>query len=128
MNGKTILVIENSATLLYQISETVETVFHAKVLACKTYQEVVSLLDDSGEKIHGAISSTILPDAQDAQILDLLSLKKIPTAVLTSRKHDKAQQKLRSGEIVCVVEKENSESIHKACSGLKSTLERLYGS
>lgn len=126
MSVKNVLIVESSDSLSEMLVQIARDVYRFNPIICNCYQEVIDILDVEPGKIHAAITCTILPDAKDGEILDLLTSLKIPIVVFTSKTHEKADHKLRNGEILAIVKKEDEESAIKIFEELQTHIVRLY--
>lgn len=126
MSVKNVLIVESSDSLSEMLMQIARDVYRFNPIICNRYQEVIDILDVEPGKIHAAITCTILPDAKDGEILDLLTSLKIPIVVFTSKIHEKADHKLRNGEILAIIKKEDEASAVQIFEALQTHIVRLY--
>lgn len=111
---KTVLVLEDSPTVLRAIQRLFSAEPHLQPIYCTSYAEAAVLLAESGKHIFAALVDLSLPDALKGQSVDLVLSHNIPVIVLTGDDDALRREELMAKGIVDYVLKESQYSCELA--------------
>lgn len=102
-----ILIVESSRGIQAELKGTVESSFDKKVELASSYQDAREILDRSAPEIFLAIVSLNLADAQNGEIVDLVSSMAVPCLVYTSLLDADTRARMLSRNIIDYVVKDS---------------------
>lgn len=107
---KKLLIIDNSSLIINVFKDMFSKHNNFKIYMAKSYEEAINLIKE--HKFFCSISNLVLPDALNAEILELLDKNSIPTVVLTSSIDESSIKIIKSINIVDYVLKDSISQLH----------------
>jgi len=114
-NSKNVLIVDDSKAVCKILQEKIQSVVECKCFIAYTKQEAKKLLQQ--QSFYIAIIDLSLPDAKDAEVVDLSINLDIPTVVLTGSAN--VEKILRKKSIIDFVVKDNSNAFEYVASIVK---------
>lgn len=102
---KKILIVDNSNVLPNILTDIFSKNSNFRVFKAKTYKEAKDLI--SKNSFFASVSNIVLPDALNGELLDFLSIEKIPTVVLSSKNEKNLQNLIKDKNITDYISKDS---------------------